>query len=167
MLSPTILILDPHRELTDMAGEVLRSRGYRVRVAERFEAAAVAINTIPTINVAVCHATLPSGEAEAVPIFGVLAARLDIALVVISSRPFEEVPGIPSHAIRLSKPFGAGELLSAVERAAVPTRLRKSKIFERSVPWIAMPWLRPWPICRTATGTTQLMCCTGRYEPGG
>lgn len=101
-----------------MAAEVLTARGFAVVVAERFEAAQRIIRDMPSIEVAVCHATLPSGKTQAnVPILTELAAREDIALVVISSRPFEDVPGIPARAIRLAKPFGAGELLDAIGRA--------------------------------------------------
>ncbi|MET0255728.1 MAG: hypothetical protein ABWZ85_04970 [Luteibacter sp.] len=119
MADPTILIFDPHRELADMAGEVLAARGFAVVVAERFEAAQRIIRDMPTIQVAVCHATLPSNDTQAeVPILHHLALREDVALVVISSRPFEDVPGIPARAVRLAKPFGAGELLEAISRAA-------------------------------------------------
>jgi DNA-binding response OmpR family regulator len=119
MTAPTILILDPHRELADMAGEVLRARGFSVVVAERFEAAISALDAAPSLRVAVCHASLPSDVTrEPVPILRELASREDIALVVISSRPFEDVPGIPARAVRLAKPFGARELLDAIARAA-------------------------------------------------
>ncbi|QDE41295.1 hypothetical protein FIV34_19895 [Luteibacter pinisoli] len=117
--TPTILILDPHRELAEMAGEVLISRGFEVAVAEHFEAAVSTLEAAPTIRVAVCHATLPSdARGNAVPILHTLAEREDIALVVISSRPFEEVPGIPSRAVLLAKPFGARELLDAITEAS-------------------------------------------------
>lgn len=117
MTSPTILVLDPHRELADMAGEVLSARGFSVAVAERFESALEVLDANPSIRVAVCHATLPrAGEAE-VPILSELTLRNDIALVVISSRPFEDVPGIPPRAVLLAKPFGASELLAAVAEA--------------------------------------------------
>jgi DNA-binding response OmpR family regulator len=119
MTAPTILILDPHRELADMAGEVLRARGFSVVVAEKFEAAITALDSAPSLRVAVCHASLPSDVSRGpVPILSKLAAREDIALVVISSRPFEDVPGIPARAVRLPKPFGARELLDAIARAA-------------------------------------------------
>jgi DNA-binding response OmpR family regulator len=119
MTKPTVLILDPHRELADMAGEVLSARGYTVAVAERFEAALGHLDADPSIRVAVCHATLPSDVHQApVPILRELASRKNIALVVISSRPFEDVPGIPFRAVRLAKPFGAGELLDAITRAS-------------------------------------------------
>jgi DNA-binding NtrC family response regulator len=119
MTNPTILILDPHRELADMAAEVLSARGYVVVVAERFEKALTALDSVPTIRLAVCHATLPSdGRPEPVSILQELAPRADIALVVISSRPFEDVAGIPERAVRLAKPFGASELLDAIARAS-------------------------------------------------
>jgi DNA-binding NtrC family response regulator len=118
MTTPTILILDPHRELAGMAGEVLKARGYTVVVAGRFEAGMEALDSVPSLRVAVCHATMPSvAGKQAVPILDELALRTDIALVVISSRPFEDVPNIPARAVRLSKPFGAGELLDAIARA--------------------------------------------------
>jgi len=119
MTAPTILILDPHRELADMAGEVLTARGFSVAVAERFEAAMRVLDSTPSIRVAVCHATLPSNNhVEQVSVLQNVAARESIALVVISSGPFEDVPGIPDRAVRLAKPFGAGELLDAVTRAS-------------------------------------------------
>jgi CheY-like chemotaxis protein len=119
MTSPTILVLDPHRELADMTGEVLKARGFSVAVAAHFEAALGHLETASTILVAVCHATLPSGAArQQTPILRELALRSDIALVVISSRPFEDIPDIPERAVRLSKPFGASELLDAIERAS-------------------------------------------------
>jgi DNA-binding response OmpR family regulator len=122
MTTPTILVLDPHRELAEMAGEVLRARGFTVVVAARFEAGMEALDSVPSLRVAVCHATLPSeATEEPVPILSELALREDIALVVISSRPFEDVPGIPQRAVRLSKPFGAGELLDAIARASGAT----------------------------------------------
>jgi DNA-binding NtrC family response regulator len=118
MTTPTVLILDPHRELAEMAGEVLKARGYTVVVAGRFEAGMEALDSVPSLRVAVCHATMPSvAGKQAVPILDELALRADIALVVISSRPFEDVPNIPDRAVRLSKPFGAGELLDAIARA--------------------------------------------------
>jgi DNA-binding response OmpR family regulator len=119
MANPTVLILDPHRELAEMAGEVLSARGFSVAVAERFEAAVAHLDASSTIRVAVCHATLPSQDSpEPVPILRELAGREDIALVVISSRPFEDVLGIPERAVKLAKPFGAGELLDAIARAS-------------------------------------------------
>jgi DNA-binding response OmpR family regulator len=119
MTKPTVLILDPHRELALMAGEVLSARGFTVVIAARFETALDTLDSIPTIRVAVCHATLPSDvRGEPVPILDELANREDIALVVISSRPFEDVPGIPERAVRLAKPFGAGELLDAISLAS-------------------------------------------------
>jgi DNA-binding response OmpR family regulator len=119
MTKPTVLILDPHHELAMMAGEVLSARGFSVTVAGRFEAAMSALDSVPTIRVAVCHATLPSDTGdEQAPILRELSPRKDVALVVISSRPFEDVPGIPERAVRLAKPFGAGELLDAIARAS-------------------------------------------------
>lgn len=120
MPKPTILILDPHRELADMAGEVLSARGFSVTVAGRFEDAMATLDSVPTIRVAVCHATLPSdsGDGQA-SVLHELGGREDIALVVISSRPFEDVADIPVRAVRLAKPFGAGELLDAIARASV------------------------------------------------
>jgi DNA-binding response OmpR family regulator len=119
MTAPTILILDPHRELAEMAGEVLKARGFTVVVAARFEAGMKTLDSVPSLRVAVCHATLPSGPGrQLAPILGELALREDIALVVISSRPFEDVTGIPTRAVRLSKPFGARELLDAIALAS-------------------------------------------------
>jgi DNA-binding response OmpR family regulator len=119
MANPTILILDPHRELADMAGEVLKARGFSVVVAERFEAARKILQDTPSLQVAVCHATLPSEEGGSdVPILRELDKRKDVAVVVISSRPFEDVSGIPAHAVRLAKPFGANELLDAISHAS-------------------------------------------------
>lgn len=118
MTSPTILVLDPHRELAEMAGEVLSARGFTVAVAERFETALAAIEDTASIRVAVCRATLPSeGTGIGSSILEELAIRRDIALVVITSRPFEEVPGIPDWAVHLAKPFGANELLNAIANA--------------------------------------------------
>jgi DNA-binding response OmpR family regulator len=123
MTKPTVLILDPHRELALMAGEVLSARGFTVVVAARFETALDTLDSTPAIRVAVCHATLPSDvRGEPVPILDELAHREDIALVVISSRPFEDVPGIPERAVRLAKPFGAGELLDAISLASETQR---------------------------------------------
>jgi len=127
MAQPTVLILDPHRELAEMAGEVLTARGFSVTVSGHFESALTMLDSMPTIRVAVCHATLPSdsGDLQA-PILAELASREDIALVVISSRPFEDVEGIPSRAVQLAKPFGAKELLDAIARASrtVATQIR-------------------------------------------
>jgi DNA-binding response OmpR family regulator len=121
--NPTVLILDPHRELAEMAAEVLSARGFSVTVAGRFEAAVKALDSEPTLRVAVCHATLPSEEGDVqTPILDELASREDIALVVISSRPFEDVKGIPARAVRLAKPFGAGELLDAIARASLSVK---------------------------------------------
>jgi DNA-binding response OmpR family regulator len=117
MTTPAVLILDPHRELAEMAGEVLTARGFGVVVAERFETALFALDTTPTLRVAVCHATLPSDNAEAAPILQEFSDRNHIGLVVISSRPFEDVQGIPPGAVLLAKPFGAVELLDAIARA--------------------------------------------------
>ncbi|QWT22201.1 hypothetical protein KPL74_09350 [Bacillus sp. NP157] len=100
-----------------MTGEVLASRGYSVLVAERFEAAMALLGGTPAVKVAVCHATLPEAGGEHASMLSELNERPEIALVVISSRPFEDVPGIPAHAIQLQKPFGANELLDAVNRA--------------------------------------------------
>lgn len=120
MTKATVLILDPHRELAEMAGEVLRARGFSVAVAGRFEAALGHLDSVPTIRVAVCHATLPSNRGdEQAPILEELAPRTNIALVVISSRPFEDVAGIPARAVRLAKPFGARELLDAIAQASM------------------------------------------------
>jgi DNA-binding response OmpR family regulator len=127
MTQPTVLILDPHRELAEMAAEVLSARGFSVTVSGHFESALTALDSAPAIQVAVCHATLPSdsGDRQA-PILAELASREDIALVVISSRPFEDVEGIPGRAVRLAKPFGARELLDAIALASrtVETQLR-------------------------------------------
>lgn len=120
MTEPTILILDPHRELANMAGEVLSARGFSVVVAEHFEGAQKLLQETPSLHTAVCHATLPSDRFSGdVPILRELAERKDVALVVISSRPFEDVPGIPARAVQLAKPFGAGELLAAIKQATL------------------------------------------------
>lgn len=127
MTQPTVLILDPHRELAEMAAEVLSARGFSVAVSGHFETAMTTLDSVPTIRVAVCHATLPSGSGDQqAPILGELASREDIALVVISSRPFEDVEGIPSRAVRLAKPFGVRELLDAIALASrtVETQIR-------------------------------------------
>lgn len=119
MAQPVILVLDPHKDLADMVGEVLSSRGYPVAVAESFEAAQDIIKRTATIRVAVCHATMTlEGSTTSVPVLDELARHPDIALVVISSRPFEDIPGIPERAVCLAKPFGAGELLGAISRAS-------------------------------------------------
>jgi DNA-binding response OmpR family regulator len=128
MATPTILVLDPHRELAEMAGEVLKARGFNVAVAERFEVALATIEDAASIRVAVCHATLPSdGGDEDVPILRELAHHRHIALVVISSRPFEDVPGIPDRAVRLAKPFGANELLNAIALAVAVNGARSDE----------------------------------------
>lgn len=118
MPSPTILVLDPNRELAEMAGEVLAARGYDVAVAEHLDTAFDVLRKHPSIRIAVCHATLPVIDgSEDVPILDELASRGGIGLVVISSRPFEDVPNVPEGAVKLLKPFGAGELLDAIARA--------------------------------------------------
>lgn len=124
MTISTVLVVDPHRELAEMAAEVLRQRGFEALVASNLAQMTALLDSTPAVDVAVCHASSASGTVGGPPdLVTELWARPGIGLVVISSRPFEDVPGVPPTAIRLLKPFGAVELLAAVKQArAAPTQ---------------------------------------------
>jgi CheY-like chemotaxis protein len=118
MTEPTILVVDPHRELAEMAAEVLRVRGFEAVAASNLSQMCELLECIPAVEVAVCHASSVSGFPDSPPdVVSALSKRPNIGLVVISARPFEEIPDLPANAVPLLKPFGALELIAAIEKA--------------------------------------------------
>jgi CheY-like chemotaxis protein len=124
MTAPTVLVVDPHRELAEMAAEVLRVRGFEAVAACNLSQMCELLECIPALEVAVCHASSVSGMADSPPdVVSALSKRPGIGLVVISARPFEDISDLPPNAVPLLKPFGAVELMAAIERARpVPIR---------------------------------------------
>jgi|GEM_PF-5460500 len=134
MTALTVVVADPHRELTELAVEVLIERGLNASTALTVTELTAALRPPSSVDVAVCHATLPidAGDEQRHALRAVLAERLDIGLVVISSRPFEDIEGIPAFAVCLQKPFGAVELLEAVQEAHASRPLN-----EHAAAWVS------------------------------
>lgn len=120
MTAPTVLIVDPHRELAEMAADVLRVRGFGAVAACNLSQMCELLECIPAVEVAVCHASSVSGLPDSPPdVVSALSKRPGIGLVVISARPFEDISDLPVNAVPLLKPFGALELLTAIEKARI------------------------------------------------
>jgi DNA-binding response OmpR family regulator len=118
MTAPTVLVVDPHRELAEMAAEVLRVRGFEAVAASNLSQMCELLECTPAVEVAVCHASSVSGFPGSPPdVVSALSKRPNIGLVVISARPFEEIHDLPANAVPLLKPFGAVELMAAIEKA--------------------------------------------------
>jgi CheY-like chemotaxis protein len=123
MTAPSVLIVDPHRELAEMAAEVLRVRGFEAVAASNLSQMCELLECTP-VEVAVCHASSVSGAPDSPPdVVSALSKRPNIGLVVISARPFEDISDLPPNAVPLLKPFGAVELMEAIEKARpIPIR---------------------------------------------
>lgn len=110
-----VLVIDRERELVDSVADVLEMEGMDVRRAWRLDAVLEALHARPPSEI-VTHATVPDRASSEANLLDVVAGY-PAALVVISSRPFFEVEGIPGRAVQLAKPFGRIDLLDAIDRA--------------------------------------------------
>lgn len=118
-MTVTVLVFDPHRELADMAAEVLTGQGFTALVARTVPQLSAVLLAHTSIEVFICHAA-PAATGRADLLRGalrVIESRVDAGLVVISSAPFEDLESVPRSAVHLQKPFGAAELLRAVDQA--------------------------------------------------
>lgn len=120
MAGPRILVVDDNALQREVVADVLASEGYEVQVAGSGAEALAAARTAPP-DVVVLDLMLPDTDGATV----LAALRTEPAL-----RPFRVVvtTGVRSPSVRrlpgvdaaLFKPFGLGELLSAVEAVCAP-----------------------------------------------
>ncbi|WP_036137815.1 response regulator [Luteibacter sp. 9135] len=61
MSAPTVLVVDPHRELAEMTAEVLRVRGFEAVAASTLSDMSALLECTLTVEVAACHASSVSG----------------------------------------------------------------------------------------------------------
>lgn len=115
--APLAIVVEPHAVLADTVADALRRRGYEVLVATTHTGGAHSALAHSAVDFLIAAVPAPGEDRSGAYLAD--ARRINPALrtVVMLSDPDEEATEAPLGAIRLLKPFTAGELESAIEQA--------------------------------------------------
>lgn len=115
--APAALVFDRAHMVAETVALVLTDAGYAARATVTYRDAKRAFQELPELALMVIHAETPGEHRGSTLLQAVIRERPRTAIVIVSSRPPQDLRPFPLSAVFLGKPFDRAQLLDAVERA--------------------------------------------------